>query len=188
MVRVRRAGRRGVREEPMCDSPFMRHRLETWWIWAGSGAYPSSVGAGNSRGGGHELPGRLRGRTAAYSQRGRRGIVGLLLRRANHSEHGNRLGSRPAARVQREGWGWAHRSPIGPGWGGAAVVLRAGESPCAWGRAAAVSRGEGRCNAGRRVAEWRCSTYGTDRVLDEGIGDAGQASPMGGGRSWPPVR
>ena len=24
----------------MCDSPFMRQRLETWRIWAGSGAQP----------------------------------------------------------------------------------------------------------------------------------------------------
>ena len=41
---------------------------------------PRVGGAGNSRGGGHELPGRLRGKAAAYSQRRRRGIVGLLLR------------------------------------------------------------------------------------------------------------
>jgi hypothetical protein len=188
MVRVRRAGWRGVREEPACDSPFMRHRLETWWIWAGSGAHLSSAWAGNFRGGGHEPPGRLRGRTAAYPQRCRRGIVGLLLRRANHCEHGNRPGSCPAARRQRVGWGWAHRPPIGPGRGGAAVVLRAGESLRTWGRAAAVSRWEGCCNAGRCVAEWRCSEFGTCRVVDEGIGDAGQASPLGGGRSWPPVR
>src|SRR5689334_13979497 len=146
------------------------------------------VWAGNSWGGRHELPGRLRGKTAAYSQRGRRGIVGLLLRRANHSEHGNRLGSCPVAHVRWDGWGWAHRSPIGPGWGGAAVVLRAGESPCTWGRAAAVSRGEGRCNAGRRVAEGRCSWAAAGGVVDEGIGDAGQASPLGGGRPGPPVR
>lgn len=75
-----------------CDSPFMRRQLETWWIRAGSGAHPPNV-AGNFRGGRHEPPGRLRGRSAAYSQRGRGDIVGLLLRRANHSEHGNRPGS-----------------------------------------------------------------------------------------------
>jgi hypothetical protein len=188
MVWVRQAGWRGVREEPMCDTPFMRHRLEIWWIWAGSGAYLSSKWAGNFRGGGHEPSGRLRGRSAAYSQRCRRGIVGLLLRRANHSEHGNRPRSCPAARGQREWWGWAHRPPNGPGRGGAAVVLRAGESPCTWGRAAAVSRREGGCNAGRRVAEWRCSAFGTCRAAGEGIGDAGQASLLGGGRSGPPVR
>src|SRR4029077_4068864 len=51
--------------------------------------------AGNSRGGGHELPGRPRGKTAAYLQRSRRGIVGLLLRRANHCEHGNCSGPCP---------------------------------------------------------------------------------------------
>jgi hypothetical protein len=154
MVRVRQVGRRGIREEPMCDIPFIRRRLETWWIWAGSGAHLSSVWAGNFRGGGHELPGRLRGRSAAYSQRCRRGIVGFLLRRANHSEHGNRPGPRLATCRQRVGQGWAHRPLTGPGRGGAAVVLRAGESPRTWGRAAAVSRGEGDCNAGRRVAKW----------------------------------
>jgi len=188
MARVRQAGWRGVREEPACDSPFMRHRLETWWIWAGSGACPSSVWAGNSRGGGHELPGRLRGRPAAYSQRCRRGIVGLLLRRANHSEHGNRPGLRPVRRILRRWRGWVRRPPIGPGRGGAAVVLRGRESrPHGEGRQR-LRRREGCCNAGRCVAEWRCSALWTCRVWGEGIGDAGQASPLGGGRPWPPVR
>ncbi len=53
--------------------------------------------------------------------------------------------------------------------------------PGTWGRAAAVTRRTGGCNAGRRTAEWRCSP--SCWVLDEGIGDAGQASPLGGGRS-----
>jgi hypothetical protein len=30
----------------MCDSPFMRHRLEIWRIWAGSGAYPPLMTGG----------------------------------------------------------------------------------------------------------------------------------------------
>jgi len=41
--------------------------------------------------------------------------------------------------------GWVHRRPIGPGRGGAAVVLGAGESLCTRGRAAAVSRRDGGC-------------------------------------------
>jgi hypothetical protein len=41
------------------------------------------------------------------------------------------------------------------GWGGAVVVLRAGESPCAWGRAAACSSGRG-CNVRRCTGEHRC--------------------------------
>ena len=55
----------------------------------------------------------------------------------------------PASRGQRAGLGWARCRPNGPGRGGAAVVLRAGESPCAWGRAAAVPGREGGCNAAR---------------------------------------
>jgi hypothetical protein len=38
--------------------------------------------------------------SAAYPWRGRWDTVGLLLRRANHSEHGNRLGSCPVRRVR----------------------------------------------------------------------------------------
>ena len=51
--------------------------------------------------------------------------------------------------------GWAHRRLIGSGRDGAAVVLRAGESPCTWGRAAAVSRRDGGCNAERCAGEYR---------------------------------
>src|SRR5674476_167662 len=44
------------------------------------------------------------------------------------SEHGNRSGPCPIPRFRR-GWsGWVHRRPIGPGRGGAAVVLRVRES------------------------------------------------------------
>ncbi len=143
----------------------VRHPLDqaparTWWIWAGCGAHSPPKTVGNSRGGGHEPPGRLRGRSAAYSQRCRRGIVGLLLRRATHSEHGNRSGSCPALRHQRRWRGWAHRPPIGPGRDGAAVVLRAGESPRTWGRAAAVSRSDWRL----QCRKTRPRT-GTDRRL-----------------------
>ena len=57
------------------------------------------------------------------------------------------------------GLGWVHRRPIGPGRGGAAVVLRAGESPCTWGRAAAVTRRDGGCNAERCAGEYRRSHW-----------------------------
>ena len=40
------------------------------------------------------------------------------------SEHGNRSGPYPTPRIRRGGSGWVHRRPIGPGRGGAAVVLR----------------------------------------------------------------
>ena len=128
MVWVRRAGRRGVREEPACDIPLIRHRLEPGGCGPGAVRISSSVWAGNSGDGRHEPSWRPRGRSAAYSWRCRRGIVGLLLRRANHSEHGNRPGSCPLRRVRRCWWGWARRPSIGPGRGGAAVVLRGRES------------------------------------------------------------
>ncbi len=64
---------------------------------------------------------------------------------------------RPPAACPARAEGWVHRRPIRPGRGGAAVVLRAGESPGTWGRAAAVSRREGGCNAERRTAEQWCS-------------------------------
>src|SRR5665647_581955 len=44
------------------------------------------------------------------------------------SEHGNRSGPCPVPRFQRGCSGWVHRRPIGPGRGGAAVVLRVRES------------------------------------------------------------
>ena len=44
------------------------------------------------------------------------------------SEHGNRSGPYPRPRIRRGGSGWVHRRPIGPGRGGAAVVLRVRES------------------------------------------------------------
>src|SRR6266536_3254385 len=87
----------------------------------------------------------------------------------------------PASRGQRAGLGWARCRPIGRGRGGAAVVLRAGESPRTWGRAAAVSRREGGCNAARRAAEWQRPRSGPGGAVVAGSGDAGQASPLGGG-------
>jgi hypothetical protein len=57
--------------------------------------------------------------------------------------------------------------------------------PRTWERAAAISRREGSCNAARRVAEWQRTGHGFGR--GSGSGYAGQASPLGGGRSRPPV-
>ena len=111
-------------------TPLNAIPARTWRIWAGSGAHhPRTAAGGNSPGGVKPATGRLQGRSAAYSRRGRWGRVGLLLRRANHSEHGNHLRSARLPRFRRGWLGWVRRQPIGRGWGGAAVVLRAGESP-----------------------------------------------------------
>lgn len=83
----------------------------------------------------------------------------------------NRLPGLGASTADRLGTGRSRRSTPRPG------------KPAAWGRAAAVSRREGRCNAGRRPAEWR-----SPGPSGPGTGDADQASPLGGGRSRPPVR
>jgi hypothetical protein len=106
------------------------------------------------------------------------------------SEHGNRLGPHPRVAHPARVGGWAHRPLIGPGRGGAAVVLRAGESSCTWGRAAAGSRRDcGGCNAARDTIErWRVAGAGPGWSASAGSGDAGQASSLGGGRSWPQVR
>ena len=69
-------------------------------------------------------------------------------------------------------------APTGPGRSGAAVVLRGRGEPVTWGRAAAVSRREGGCNAARRTAEPERPGSGS-RVVVAGSGDAVQASPLG---------
>jgi hypothetical protein len=117
MVWVRRAGWRGVREEPACDTPLIRRQLEP----GGSGLEAVRtrllMWVGNSRGGRHELPRRPRGMAAAYLWRCRRGIVGLLLQRANHSEHGNRSGSCPAVGCQPDWVGLGAPTAERPGMG-----------------------------------------------------------------------
>nr|WP_081687358.1 heavy metal translocating P-type ATPase [Glycomyces tenuis] len=81
----------------------------------------------NSLTGLSKLVGRLWERATAHPQRGRRDTVGLLLHRANHSEHGNRLRSRPPG-PPRTGLGPGASTADDLGRGGAAVVLRGRES------------------------------------------------------------
>ena len=103
------------------------------------------------------------------------------------SEHGNRPGpARPRASGAVVGLGASSADRVGTGRSRRSTP-RPGE-PVTWGRAAAVSRREGGCNAERCTGEWWCPAGGPVRVAAAGIGDAGQASPLGGGRSWPPVR
>ena len=109
--------------------PLSRGPAQTWWIGAGRGAHPLFMTGG-------ELPGRLVGVGS--------GGHGDVLRGNCGDAAGAELGSSfveriavntgtvpvcPVARGQRAGPGWARSRPAGLGRGGAAVVLRAGESP-----------------------------------------------------------
>ena len=88
--------------------------------------------------------------------------------------HPVRLFGLGASTADRSGTGRSRRSTSSPG------------EPDTWGRAAAVSRRDGGCNAERCTAKWWRTAGGrADRSTPAGIGDAGQASPLGGGRSWP---
>jgi len=80
-----------------------RHRLEPGGSGPGAARPAGRDAAGTS--GACWLPraGRPRGRSAAYSWRGRWDTAGLLLRRANDSEHGNRPGWFPAAGIRPAG-------------------------------------------------------------------------------------
>ena len=52
-----------------------------------------------------------------------------------------------------------------------------------------MTRRGGDCNAKRCTTEWwRACGCWAGRSTPSGIGDAGQTSPLGGGRSWPQVR
>ncbi|PKR41310.1 hypothetical protein CWE27_31990 [Streptomyces sp. EAG2] len=67
------------------------------------------------------------------------------------------------------------------GRGGAAVVLRAGESPAHGEGRQRFERGGG-CNAERCTGERRCPAgTGPAGASTAGIGDADQTSPLGGG-------
>src|ERR1700682_200968 len=97
----------------------------------------------------------------------------LLLHRTAFLQGGAAL----APNAARSSTGRRRRSTSG--WG----------KPGTWGRAAAVSRREGHCNAGRCAGEYRRSRSGPPVwAVVVGIGKADQASPLGGGRSRPQVR
>src|SRR6516165_10316354 len=96
------------------------------------------------------------------------GTVPVLAFPAVHPAWPGRLGP-PSA--DRAGTGRSRRSSPSPG------------EPVTWRRAAAVTSSKGGCNAERRGGECRRSGPGRWAVV-AGIGDAGQAAPLGGGRSW----
>src|ERR1700722_13765069 len=145
MAWVRRAWRKGVREEPALLRPLKGKPARIWRMGAGRGAYLPFHGG--------ELPGRHAGAGP--------GGHGEVLRGNRGEAAGAELGSSSAERITvnagtvpvlpvpdalpARGAGWARRRPTGPERGGAAVVLRAGESPRTWGRAAVVARREGGC-------------------------------------------
>ena len=93
-------------------------------------------------------------------------VVGLSRLSASGGAFG--LGTLSA---DRSAMGRSRRSTPSPG------------EPVTWGRAAVVSRRIGGCNAERCVPEWGCLAE-LAWWAAAGIGDAGQASPLGGGRSW----
>ena len=86
-----------------------------------------------------------------------------------------------ASRCQCEGCGLSPPSADRPGTGRSRRSTPSRGEPGAWGRAAAVVRREGGCNAASCAAEWQCSGPGPAGVVVAGSGDAGQASPLGGG-------
>ena len=110
--------------------PLKGKPAQIWRIRAGRGAHPSLMTGG-------ELPGRHAGAGP--------GGHGEVLRGNRGDAAGAELGSSSAERIAvnagtvsvlpvlvalpAPGSGWVRRRPIGPGRGGAAVVLRAGESP-----------------------------------------------------------
>jgi len=104
-------------------------------------------------------------------------------------EHGNRLGPCPTTRSQRGGEGLGPPSTDRSGTGRSRRSSRRPGEPVTGRRAAAVGRRDGSCNAERCTTEWWCSiNRGPDGATASGIGDAGQTSPLGGGRSGPQVR
>ena len=117
----------------------------------------------------------------AYSRRCRWDTVGLLLRRAKHSEHGNHPVSLPPGTRSSVVGGIGATTAERAGWGGAAVVVRGRESRSHGEGRQRFREGEGNCNAARRDAEWRRSGRPRNGSVGSGSGDAGQASSLGGG-------
>ena len=155
MVRVRRAGWKGVRKE----SAFTSLKARTGPNLADMGrerCAPARTGgellwpAFNDWSGDHGEVLRGSCGDAAGTESGSSSIERITVNTGTVPAyppvaHPVRLVGLGASTADRSGTG---RSP---------VVLRAGESPCTWGRAAAVSRREGGCNAARRAAEWQRS-------------------------------
>ena len=83
--------------------------------------------AGDSGAGMDKPVGRPRGKAAAYSWRGGRGIAGHLPRRSVHGERGNHPGS-PSLLPGRGSGGQARRQLMIFGWGGGFVVVGGRES------------------------------------------------------------
>jgi len=98
--------------------------------------------AGDSEAGKYRPVGRPRGRSAAYSWRGGRGIAGHLTRRSVGGERGKHP-QPPSLLSILDSGGQVRCRLWADGCGGAVVVLRAGESP---------EHGEGRQQAGSKDA------------------------------------
>jgi hypothetical protein len=84
------------------------------------------VGMGDSEAGMDRPVRRPRGRSAAYSWRGCRGLAGRLPRRSVHGERGNHPRS-PSRRSGLDADGQARSRPMTVEWGGGLVVVRARE-------------------------------------------------------------
>ena len=82
--------------------------------------------AGDSEAGMDRPVGRSRGKPAAYSWRGCRGIAGHLPRRTVRGERGNHL-RLPSRCSNQDVEGQARRRPSAAAWGGGSVVVRARE-------------------------------------------------------------
>jgi hypothetical protein len=93
----------------------------------------------------------------------------------------------PVARGQRAGPGWARCRPTGLRRGGAAVALRAGKSPYTWEGRQWFREGKEAVVPQDAPPNGSAPGPGSGRAVVAGSRDAGQASPLGGGRSWPPV-
>jgi len=179
-----RAGWKGVRKEPAFTS-LKLGPAQIWWIGAGSGAHPPAgrgtlwLAFGGWPGGHGEVLRGSRG-DAAGTEPGSSFVKRITVNTGTvpvlpAAAHPARWCGLSAPTADRSGMGRSRRSTPGRG------------KPGTWGRAAAVSGREGGCNAARRAAErQRTGLWRIIRVA--GSGDAGQASPLGGGRSWPQVR
>src|SRR5215472_6393402 len=136
MGRVRRAWRKGVREEPVSLRPSTRRPAQNLADRGRARCVPPFLlAAGTSREDSLSRPGRPWGRSAAYLWRGRRDTAGLLLRRADDSETREPPGTGSRRRASGSLAGIGAPAAERAGWGGAAVVLRGRESR---------SHGEGR--------------------------------------------